>query len=117
MSADLFGSFAESTCASLVISSTTLTALSSTQGVVCDYYIANLMYPLVLIAMGIVLCIVVSVLATHIMRVETLDKIERTLKIQLLLSTLLLVGLIYLAAYLTYPTKFYLYDSTLSKQS
>lgn len=69
MSADLFGSFAESTCASLVISSTTLRALSSTPGVVCDFYIANLMYPLVLIAFGIVLCILVSVLSTHIMRV------------------------------------------------
>ncbi len=64
------------------------------------------MYPLVLIAFGIALCIVVSALSTHIMRVETLDKVERTLKTQLILSTLLLAGLIYLAAYLTYPAKF-----------
>ena len=66
MSADLFGSFAESTCASLVISSTTLRGIGSET---CHYYITNLMYPLILIAMGIVLCIFVSVLATHIMRV------------------------------------------------
>lgn len=108
MSADLFGSFAESSCASLVISSTTLHALSDTPGVVCHFYIANLMYPLIIIALGIVLCIFVSLLSTHIMRVETLDKIEKTLKVQLLLSTFLLVGVIYLAAYLTYPTKFIL---------
>lgn len=69
MSADLFGSFAESTCASLVISSTTLKALSDTASQPCNFYIANLMYPLVLIAMGIVLCILVSVLSTHIMKV------------------------------------------------
>lgn len=75
------------------------------------------MYPLVLIAFGIVLCILVSVLSTHIMRVETLDKIERTLKVQLLLSTFLLIGLIYLAAHLTYPTKFMLIDDTLAKQT
>lgn len=67
MSADLFGSFAESTCAALVISSTTLQAKAD--GIICQYYVSNLMYPLVLIAFGIVLCILVSVLATHIMRV------------------------------------------------
>lgn len=107
MSADLFGSFAESTCAALVISSTTLKAIGSGP---CQTYIANLMYPLTLIALGILLCIFVSLLATHIMKVETLDKIERTLKIQLILSTVLLVGIIYLAAYLSYPTKFMLTD-------
>lgn len=67
------------------------------------------MYPLLLMAFGIALCIGVSILATHVMKVETLDRIERTLKIQLFLSTVLLVGLIYLAAYLTYPSKFVIY--------
>jgi inorganic pyrophosphatase len=61
------------------------------------------MYPLTLIAAGIILCILVSVLSTHIMKVDTLDKIERTLKIQLVLSTILLIGLIYLVAYISYP--------------
>jgi len=75
MSADLFGSFAESTCASLVISSTTLKALGTDAATNCDFYITNLMYPLTLIAVGIVLCIFVSLLATHVMRVETLDRI------------------------------------------
>ena len=112
MSADLFGSFAESSCASLVISSTTLHGIGQET---CQYYIANLMYPLILIGMGIVLCILVSVLATHIMRVETLDKIERTLKIQLILSTVLLLGVVYLSAYLTYPEKFVLDDGTAAK--
>ena len=68
------------------------------------------MYPLTLIAVGIVLCTFVSLLATHVMRVETLDRIERTLKIQLILSTVLLIGFIYLVAYLSYPTKFKLLD-------
>ena len=112
MSADLFGSFAESTCASLVISSTTLKAISTaTTGVeaaVCEFSIANLMYPLTLIAFGIILCIFVSVLSTHVMRVETLDKIEKTLKVQLILSTVLLMGVVYLVAYLSYPEKFVL---------
>lgn len=70
MSADLFGSFAESTCAALVISSTTLHATSLTDVTIsCNYYIANLMYPLNIMAFGIILCILISVLATHVMKV------------------------------------------------
>lgn len=70
MSADLFGSFAESTCAALVISSTTFHATDC-----ATISISNLMYPLNLMAFGIILCILISVLATHIMQVETFDKI------------------------------------------
>ena len=64
------------------------------------------MYPLVLIALGIFFCILVSILSTHIMRVETLDKIESTLKMQLILSTILLLGVIPLSAYITFPPSF-----------
>ena len=101
MSADLFGSFAESTCAALVLSSDSLVGPGS-----CNYFISNLMYPLMIIAFGIVICILVSILATHIMSVTTNEKIETTLKIQLIASTLILIGITYLAAYLTYPQKF-----------
>jgi inorganic pyrophosphatase len=66
MSADLFGSFAESTCAALVISSTTLQASTVDN---CPYSISNLMFPLSLMAFGIFFCILVSILATHIMKV------------------------------------------------
>lgn len=64
------------------------------------------MYPLTLMAVGIILCILISVLATHIMKVETFDKIESTLKVQLIGSTVLLLGVIYLVAYLSYPENF-----------
>jgi inorganic pyrophosphatase len=57
MSADLFGSFAESTCAALVICCNTLVAPG------CDYYISNFFYPLTLIAFGIVVCLIVSIIA------------------------------------------------------
>ena len=61
------------------------------------------MYPLNLIAFGIILCILISILATHVMKVETLDKIESTLKVQLIGSTVVLLGVIYLVAYLSFP--------------
>jgi len=104
MSADLFGSFAESTCAALVISSNTLVA----NGNGCDFYISNLFYPLLLIAFGIIICLLVSIIAISCTDVEVEEKIESTLKIQLILSTILLIGAIYAVAYLSLPPNFQL---------
>jgi len=102
MSADLFGSFAESTCAALVISSSSLIGNAGS----CNYEISNFMYPLMIIALGIFFCIFVSMLATHCMKVDSLDKVENTLKMQLIVSTVILVGVLYLASWLTYPGGF-----------
>jgi inorganic pyrophosphatase len=102
MSADLFGSFAESTCAALVMSSTSLIGTGSG----CYFRISNLMYPLLMIAFGIFICILVSTLSTHINTVKTLNAVENTLKIQLLLSTVFLLLGILAATWLTYPSNF-----------
>lgn len=64
------------------------------------------MFPLLLIAFGIVLCLFVSILATDYMEVDTLDRVERTLKMQLVISTLLLVPIVLLVAYLSFPETF-----------
>ena len=59
MSADLFGSFAESTCAALVISSDTLMGgnLNSGEELACYQYLSILLYRFVLIAVGVIVCI------------------------------------------------------------
>jgi inorganic pyrophosphatase len=101
MSADLFGSFAESTCAALVISCDTLVGSGS-----CNFFASNFLYPLLILAFGIVVCIFVSLLSTDIMTVNSNDKIESTLKITLIVSTVLLIGISYLAAVLSYPGSF-----------
>ena len=100
MSADLFGSFAESTCASLVLSCNTLV------GTGCDFYISNFFYPLLLIAFGIVICLLVSIIAIFCSSVNEYDQIETALKIQLIASTIILIGIIYLTAVLVYPSNF-----------
>jgi inorganic pyrophosphatase len=64
MSADLFGSFAESTCAALVLSCNTLVGTGG-----CNFYISNFFYPLILIALGIIVCLLVSTLAIWFMKV------------------------------------------------
>lgn len=64
------------------------------------------MYPLMIIALGLFFCIFVSMLATHCMKVDTLDKVENTLKMQLIVSTVILVGVLLLASLITYPGGF-----------
>jgi len=72
MGADLFGSFAESTCAALVVFSTE-TAFQTE-----DY--GHLLYPLLITAFGIYGSFICSFAATHVMTVDQNDKIEKTLK-------------------------------------
>lgn len=64
------------------------------------------MFPLTLIAFGIFVCIFVSALSTDIMEVNSLDKVQKTLKVQLIVSTIVLLGLIALVAYISYPSEF-----------
>ena len=60
MGSDLFGSFAESTCAALVVSGTSLSEeLGGSLNV--DY----LMYPMLITATGIIVCIFVSALPVY----------------------------------------------------
>lgn len=95
MGSDLFGSFAESTCAALVIS-------GSSNELLID---ANFMFPLVLSASGILVCVITAFFATHIMPVTRQDKIESTLKWQLIISTILLTPVIILISLILLPEK------------
>ncbi len=96
MGSDLFGSFAESTCAALVVSGT---SVGLTQG-------ANFLWPLLLSAAGILVCIVTSFFATHVQAVDRIDKIENTLKWQLIISTLLLTPTIIVLSIYGLPSTF-----------
>ena len=96
MGSDLFGSFAESTCAALVVSGT---SVGLTTG-------ANFLWPLVLSAAGILVCIITSFFATHVQAVDAKDKIENTLKWQLIISTFLLTPTIIALALLGLPETF-----------
>merc|ERR1719204_1888415 len=73
MGADLFGSFAEATCATLVIAA---------QSTMWDSFSA-VMLPLVISASGIIVCMLTSLVATNIIMVKELDQIEPSLKRQL----------------------------------
>lgn len=96
MGSDLFGSFAEATCAALVISTTSPDLVAS----------KALYYPLMISAFGILVGIVTSFLATHVLAVDEASQVERSLKAQLIVSTLLMTPLLYLAAVWCLPAHF-----------
>lgn len=96
MGSDLFGSFAESTCAALVVSGTSVDLISGPE----------FLYPLVLSASGIVICIITAFFATNVMKVEDEDNISTTLSFQLYISTLLLLPTIFLVSYYFLPDTF-----------
>ena len=97
MGADLFGSFAESTCAALVVAAT---SHELNQGGSALYF------PMMITAVGILVSIVTSFFATNIMRVETESRIESTLKYQLIISTVLLTPCLYFLSVWSLPETF-----------
>lgn len=96
MGADLFGSFAEATCACLVIAS-----VSPDLNTNWTY----LMFPLLITAFGIMGCLLTSFFATDIpfLQVKAEDHVERNLKIQLLVSTIIMTILIYVLTTIALP--------------
>jgi Na+/H+-translocating membrane pyrophosphatase len=95
MGSDLFGSFAESTCASLVIASSSVEISSNP---------AYLLFPLTITATGIVVSFLVSFLALHLPVKK--DTIERTLKIQLIATTLIMIPIFWLLTQWLLPPTF-----------
>lgn len=78
MGSDLFGSFAESTCAALVI-------IANTQGLITTPN--TLIFPLLISAGGIVACFATSLFGIYVYRVTDIRKIAIALNLQLLMST------------------------------
>lgn len=116
MGADLFGSFAESSCACMVI----MASYKSPSPLIDSLPTVNggmaIMYPLMISAFGILVCVVTSIAASFIMKVEYEneaeqlakgDKVESTLKWQLIISTVLLTPTIIGVTYMCLPDTFY----------
>lgn len=77
MGSDLFGSFAESTCAALVVSGASLVDASVAGDVVSIDY---LWYPLLVTAFGIIVCVFTTIVALSWTEVREAEQIEATLK-------------------------------------
>lgn len=95
MGADLFGSFAESTCAALVLSS--VTAFGKDQDAVA------MMYPLLLSAGMLFSCFLTTLIATDVTPVKKVEQIEPALKMQLIISCVVMAIVSYLITIAALP--------------
>jgi inorganic pyrophosphatase len=97
MGADLFGSFAESTCAAMVIAAQSSDLYNNS---------AAIHFPLVVSAAGIFVSLITTFFATQCSRVDAKDHIEPTLKRQLLISTVLMTPVVLGLCYWLMPHSF-----------
>lgn len=102
MGSDLFGSYAESSCAALFVASI------SSFGISHDY--SAMSYPLLISSMGIVVCLITTLFATDFFKIKSVIDIEPTLKRQLVISTILMTAGIAMVSFLALPSEFTLYN-------
>jgi inorganic pyrophosphatase len=95
MGADLFGSFAESTCAALVI--------GSSIGLNAGW--DAMMFPVIISGVGLIVCILASFIATDLKPVKAENQVEQALKIQLISTTLLMIPTVYFTAQAYLPSQ------------
>jgi len=105
MGSDLFGSLAEATCAALVIGGTSKDLIAAGWGA-C-------MFPLTISAAGIIVCLACSFVATNLKPVVKPDDVEAALKLQLILTTILVVPAVAILATKLLPATFEI-DSVVS---
>lgn len=105
MGSDLFGSFAEATCAALVLGS----SIGNAGG--WD----AMMFPLIVSAVGLLVCIFCSFFATNIFTVRAEEQVSQALKMQLVSTTVLIIPAVYLAAVSFLPPFFDLDSSVGNK--
>ena len=102
MGSDLFGSYAESSCAALFVASI------SSFGISHDY--TAMSYPLIISSMGIVVCLATTLFATDFVEIKNVSEIEPSLKRQLLISTILMTAGIAIVSFLALPSEFTLFN-------
>jgi inorganic pyrophosphatase len=102
MGSDLFGSFAEATCAALLVGSTSLEILGHGWGAIC--------FPMIISAGGILVCLITHFIATDVWPVGSEEGVQRALKVQIAVSTILMTAILFplIQAYL--PEKFEFYE-------
>eukprot|EP00928_Gymnodinium_smaydae_P034441 TRINITY_DN243_c0_g1_i5.p1 TRINITY_DN243_c0_g1~~TRINITY_DN243_c0_g1_i5.p1 ORF type:complete len:771 (-),score=202.74 TRINITY_DN243_c0_g1_i5:177-2489(-) len=104
MGADLFGSFAESTCAALVIAAAAVKDAEHESLSQAGW--DALLFPVAISAAGVVVCILCSFVATHINPVKKQPDIEWVLKVQMVLTAFLMLPVIYGLATVMLPESF-----------
>lgn len=100
MGSDLFGSFAEATCAALVIGSASIKFNGATPDGYADIEDpwGALLFPVAVSAVGVFVCLIASFIATDILPVKKETDVEMALKTQLISTTFLMLPAVYVLA-------------------
>lgn len=108
MGSDLFGSYAESSCAALVVAS-----ISSFGN---NHDFTSMMYPLLVSSIGILVCLLTTLFATDFFEIKTVKEIEPALKYQLIISTILMTMGIALVSWVALPPSFTIFNFGIQKE-
>lgn len=107
MGSDLFGSYAESSCAALVVASISSFGINHEFTAMC--------YPLLISSAGIIVCLITTLFATDFFEVKAVNEIEPALKKQLIISTALMTAGIALVSWIALPSSFTIFDFGVQK--
>ena len=102
MGSDLFGSYAESSCAALVVASISSFGISHDFTAMC--------YPLLISSMGILVCLITTLFATDFFEVRNVKEIQPTLKNQLIISTVMMTFGIAVVSWIALPVTFTIFS-------
>jgi len=108
MGSDLFGSYAESSCAALVVASI------SSFGI--NHELTAMMYPLLISSMGIIVCLITTLFATDFFEIKAVKEIEPALKMQLIISTALMTVGIAVVSWISLPASFTIFNFGVQKE-
>ncbi|MFQ6668666.1 hypothetical protein Gotur_034227 [Gossypium turneri] len=102
MGSDLFGSYAESSCAALVVASI------SSFGI--NHEFTPMLYPLIISSVGIIVCLITTLFATDFFEIKAVKEIEPSLKRQLIISTVLMTIGIGVVSWVALPSSFTIFN-------
>lgn len=108
MGSDLFGSYAESSCAALVVASI------SSFGI--NHEFTAMLYPLLVSSVGILVCLLTTLFATDFFEVKSVQEIEPALKKQLIISTILMTVGIAIVSFVALPSSFTIFNFGVQKE-
>ena len=102
MGSDLFGSYAESSCAALVVASI------SSFGI--NHEFTPMLYPLIVSSVGIIICLITTLFATDFFEIKAVNEIEPALKNQLIISTVLMTIGVAVVSWIALPSSFTIFN-------
>lgn len=102
MGSDLFGSYAESSCAALVVASISSFGM--------NHELSGMLYPLIISSVGILVCLITTLFATDFFEIKAVKEIEPALKKQLIISTVLMTIGIAIVTWISVPSSFTIFN-------